>query len=55
MSMKEEEENYIKRKEELEKEIKRKKLELGVLQNAYREEYKKRYLIVQQQKMKFKI
>ena len=50
MSMKEEEENYIKRKEELEKEIKRKKLELGVLQNAYREEYKKRYLIVQQQK-----
>ena len=50
LSMQEEEENYIKRKEELEKEIKRKKHELGALENAYREEYKKRYLIVQQQK-----
>ena len=50
LSMQEEEENYIKRKEELEKEIKRKKHELGALENAYREEYRKRYLIVQQQK-----
>ena len=28
---------------ELEKEIKRKKHELGALENAYREEYKKKY------------
>ena len=48
--MQEEEENYIKRKEELEKDIKGKNHELGVLQNTYRKEYKERYLIVQQQK-----
>ena len=50
LSMQEEEENYLKRKEELEKEIKGKNHELGVLQNTYRKEYKERYLIVQQQK-----
>ena len=50
LSMEEEEEFYNKRKSELEKEIKDKKHELGVLQNTYRKEYKKRYLIVQQQK-----
>ena len=50
LSMQEEEENYLKRKEELEKEIKGKNHELGVLQNTYRKEYKERYIIVQQHK-----
>ena len=50
LSMIEEEENYIKKKEELEKEIKGKKHEFGVLENTYRKEYKKRYLIAHQLK-----
>ena len=50
LSMIEEEENYIKKKEELEKKIKGKKHEFGVLENKYKKEYKKRYLIAQQLK-----
>ena len=49
-SRKEEEYSYMKRKSELESQIKDKKHELGILQNSYREEYKERYLIVQKQK-----
>ena len=46
----EEEARYLKRKSELESQIKDKKHELGILQNTYRQEYKERYLIVQKQK-----
>ena len=49
-SAEEEEANYLKRKSELEMQIKDKKHELGVLQNTYKQEYKERYLIVQKQK-----
>ena len=49
-SQKEEEDSYMKKKSDLESQIKDKKHEFGMLQNSYREEYKERYLIVQRQK-----
>ena len=49
-NLEEEEANYLKRKSELENQIKDKKHELSILQNTYRQEYKERYLIVQNQK-----
>ena len=44
------EENYLKEKEDLQKKINLKKSDLNVLQTLYRNEYKERYLLIQQQK-----